>query len=124
MSPLDKIKNNDYLQKRRNFKEIPKIEEYKQFIINDKNHNLESNCNQISFSPNSYKPIILKGNYTTINSNNDNENDLENCNKKNKNKIYLTKLIMKKKLQKEKTENNQKKPNILNYFKNKSDFYY
>ena len=124
LSPLDKIKNNDYLQKRRNFKEIPKIEEYKQFIINDKNHNLESNCNQISFSPNSYKPIILKGNYTTINSNNDNENDLENCNKKNKNKIYLTKLIMKKKLQKEKTENNQKKPNILNYFKNKSDFYY
>ena len=122
MSPLDKIKNNDYLQKRKKFKEIPKIEEYKKFIINDKNHNLESNCNQISFSQNSNKPIIIKGNYTTINSNND--NDKENFNKKNKNKIYLTKLIMKQKLQKEKTENNQKKPNILNYFKNKSDFYY
>lgn len=122
LSPLDKIKNNDYLQKRRKFKENSKIEEYKKFLINDKNNNKESKCDQFSsFSPNLYKPIILKGNDTTINNNN-NVYDNENNNKKNK--IYLTKLIMKKKLQKDKTENNQKKQNILNYFKSRSDFYY
>ena len=122
LSPLDKIRNNDYLQKRRKFKEIPKIEEYKKFIVYDKNHNKESKCNQVSFSPNLNKPIILKSNFATINNNNN--NDKENCIKKNKNKIYLTKLIMKQNLQKEKNENNPKKHNILNYFKSSSDFYY
>ena len=121
ISTSEKYKNNDYLQNRRKLKEIPKIEEYKKFIMNDKNNNKESKCVQISFSPKLYRPIIIKENYTTINSNND--NDKENNNNK-KNKIYLTKLIMKQKLQKEKNENNHKKRNILNYFKSSSDFYY
>ena len=121
ISPSDKTNNNDYLIKRRKLKGIPKIEEYKNFIMNDKNNNNESKCNQISFSPKLYKPIILKGNYTTLKSNND--NDKENNNNKS-NKIYLTKLLMKQSAQKEKNENNHKKPNILNYFKSSSDFYY
>ena len=121
ISPSDKTNNNDYLIKRRKLKGIPKIEEYKNFIMNDKNNNNESKCNQISFSPKLYKPIILKGNYTTLKSNND--NDKENNNNKS-NKIYLTKLNMMQRAQKEKNENNHKKPNILNYFKSSSDFYY
>lgn len=92
-----------------------KIEEYKNNIkelkINDKTES------QLNSASNIYKPIILKDNYI--------KNDKSYTDKKISKPFYSKLILFKtKKNQNSMNKGNNKNNAMLNYFKNKSDFYY
>ena len=107
------------LDKRKKNKGISKIEDYKHFIMNQKQNNIINNkdIDYNSFSPKISKPIILKENSINFTKNNNEKSNQSN-------NTYFSKLNLKQKIKNQKLGSHKnKKHNILNFFSNTS-FYY
>lgn len=116
----DKVKNNnDYFRQKKKNKGLSKIEDYKHFIMNQKQNNIINNkdIDYNSFSPKISKPIILKENSINFTKNNNEKSNQSN-------NTYFSKLNLKQKIKNQKLGSHKnKKHNILNFFSNTS-FYY